>query len=362
MRNKILFINKIQFGYHSDAYMYAKYLKQNYDIISLSLDLNRKRVSMDGVKNVYIPSFSRYQGRFFSIVRNIVFYVIVLYYILTTKSLVFAFYFKGAEHLKRLLPFKRMILCVCTLSVTNDEDFNRASDDRLRKTANMYDMVVILSEGMRRRLNLDHENVHIMPLGAEIISKKEKDFSKFELLYVGTITNRDVDKTIRGLRQFIDSNPTIDINYHIVGDGNTPIELQNLKDLVKELNLNKYVHLYGRIPNTELQPFFDNCNYGISFVPITDYFDNQPVTKTFEYAMSGLFVLGTATKQNLKVIEEGVNGFLIKDSSTEFMKSLKYIRDNYKNIDENRIRQSLTFYKWENLVNNVLSPIISKFF
>ena len=362
MRNKILFINKIQFGYHSDAYMYAKYLKQNYDIISLSLDANRKRVTTDGVKNIYIPSFSGYKGRFFTIIRNLVFYVIVLYYILTTRSLVFVFYFKGAEYLKRLFPFKRMILCVCTLSVTNNEELNRAADDRLRKTTSMYDMVIILSEGMRKRLNLNHENVHIMPLGAEVISMKDKDYSKFELLYVGTITNRDVDKTIRGLREFIDSNPAVEINYHIVGDGNTPIELQNLKDLVKDLDLYKYVHLYGRIPNTELQPFFERCNYGVSFVPITDYYDNQPVTKTFEYAMSGLFVLGTSTKQNLKVIKKGVNGFLIKDSSADFMKSLEYIRDNYKNIDENKIRDSLTYYKWENLINNILSPIISKFF
>lgn len=35
---------------------------------------------------------------------------------------------------------------------------------------------------------------------------------------------------------------------------------------------------------------------------MTEYYDSQPPTKTFEYALSGLYVLATKTRENEKVI------------------------------------------------------------
>lgn len=40
------------------------------------------------------------------------------------------------------------------------------------------------------------------------------------------------------------------------------------------------------------------------YVPITDYYEYQPPTKTFEYVLSGLLCLATATSSNKEVITE----------------------------------------------------------
>jgi glycosyltransferase involved in cell wall biosynthesis len=162
-----------------------------------------------------------------------------------------------------------MILCICTFSVTDDKNINEKLDLRLRRTAIKYDTILILSEGMKNRLNINHSDINVLPLGADIISDENKDYSKFKLLYVGTLTNRDIDKTLLGLKMYLDKYPKVKIEYHIVGDGNTPNELASLKKLSKELELDNYVYFYGRIPNVALKPFFDKCNYGVSFVPKT---------------------------------------------------------------------------------------------
>lgn len=361
MKKKILFINKIQYGYHSDAYMYSKYLKDDFEITFLSLDLGKKRIELEGVKTIYVPSLFKYQGYLFSIIRNLIFYIIAILLIILTDGIIFVFYFKGADILKKVLFFKKMFLCVCTLSVYKDIKLNKEQDLRLLNTTKLYDIIIILSEGMKQRLNLNHTNVHIVPLGSDIISSKKKDYSKFVLLYVGTLTNRDIHKTLYGLKMFIDRNPQVEIEYHIIGDGNTPDELEYLKMESNRMSLNDKVYFYGRIPNVELKPFFDKCNYGISFVPKTEYFDYQPVTKTFEYSMSGLFVIGTSTSENKKVISSK-NGILIEDSSHDFMKSLETIMYKYKCIDEASVRTSLLKYKWENIVLNELKPILLKYY
>lgn len=70
------------------------------------------------------------------------------------------------------------------------------------------------------------------------------------------------------------------------------------------------------LENKDLEPYFEQANVGISFVPMTDHYDAQPATKTFEYSNSGLYVLGTATTENKKSIDN--NGVLIQDTPESF--------------------------------------------
>ena len=67
---------------------------------------------------------------------------------------------------------------------------------------------------------------------------------------------------------------------------------------------------HGRIDYYKLKPFFDKCNVGVSYIPIRDYYQYQPPTKTFEYGLSGLVTIATETKSNQEVINN-CNGILI---------------------------------------------------
>ncbi|MFI3263170.1 MAG: glycosyltransferase [Rikenellaceae bacterium] len=293
-------------------------------------------------------------------INTILFLVMSIIYSLFTDGKIMVFYFKGCIYLKRLLSWKKMILDIRTLSISNNLETNRKNDASLRKCAMLYDFSTIISEGIREKLDFPKEKSSILPLGADQISTVNHDFSSgLKLIYVGTLYGRDIHKTISGLKKFIDIYPNIPITYDIIGDAVDPDIILNLKKITKELNLNNIVTFHGRIPNSELTPFFDNCNIGVSFVPITPYYDHQPVTKSFEYIMSGLYTIATATYCNKEIITN-VNGVLIEDNEEDFCKALEDIYLNKDNINCEKIRQSLIEYRWENIIINKLKPIIEQ--
>ena len=185
-----------------------------------------------------------------------------------------------------------------------------------------------------------------------------KNYSSIRLLYVGTLTNRNIEDTIEGLAMYIKkNNNSFNIKYDIVGDGYYN-EIEKLKALTNKLKLQDIVTFHGRVQHSNLEYFFNNCNIGISYVPITDYFENQPPTKTFEYVLSGLFTIATETNANKEVISNLENGFLITDNSAAFCSALEYISLNLTNLKEEQIRNSLSKYSWRNIVKNYLIPII----
>jgi nucleoside-diphosphate-sugar epimerase len=70
--------------------------------------------------------------------------------------------------------------------------------------------------------------------------------------------------------------------------------------------------------------YFDIHNIGVSYIPMLKCFDNQPPTKTFEYLLSGMPVIATATNANKDIIND-VNGVLINDNSEEVYNGLTAI-------------------------------------
>lgn len=354
----LLLIHKTQFGYHNNAYKHCLYLKDRYNITFICFDSGKKKIKLDGIKVHYIPQFPQHQGIIFTLWRTLSFMLYTILYLLFFKGIIFIYYFKGAIWYKRIFKKKRMILDIRTLSVKNDISYNQKEDLILRKTALLYDHVTFLSEGMRKKIEFPLTQSSILPLGADIISDKKKDFESLKLLYVGTLTNRNIDITLNGIKKFINKYPSARITYDIVGDGNTPIDLEKLIVLAEKLKLNSIITFHGRIPNTELKPFFENCNIGVSFVPKTDYFEYQPVTKTFEYIMSGLFTIGTSTYENKKIINS-TNGVLIEDNQDSFCEALEYIYKNKENIRLLNISSSVIDYQWEKIVNNILLPVLN---
>lgn len=352
MKRHLLFINKIQFGYHTDAYMHCKYLKDKYDISFLCFDTGRKKINMNGIKIIYVP----YNGS--RIMRGIRFLIYSVLKIFFLKGLVLVTYFHGAIYLKKILPWKKMMLDIRTLGVSSNSSDNIKFNTELKTTALLYDHITIISEGIRDKLQLPLNKTTILPLGADSISDKKKQFDKLNLFYVGTLSDRNIENTIYGLNKFINHNKNVEITYDIVGDGYHN-ETEKLQELSKKLDLLNIIKIHGRIPNTELKPFLDKCNVGVSFVPIRDQYEYQPVTKTFEYIMSGLYTIATATYENKKVINEN-NGILIKDDAQDFCKALEYIIKNQKKISTLDISETLFNYKWTKIVNNILYPLLKR--
>lgn len=350
----ILIINKQQFGYLTDVVKWAETIRHSYKVKVICFDVGYKRINVDGVDVTYVP-----YSRFF-VLNAILFYLFCVINIMRTDGVIVE-YFSGCSLLKKIFRKRIMLLDVRTLSVSEDSLSRSSYNRKLLETCRLYDHITVISQGVYDDLKSINIPIDILPLGADQISEVPKSFDRISLLYVGTLSGRDIHKTIYGFSEFCQKHPSNDVMYHIVGEGNTLKERELLNKLINELNLSDKIILYGRVPYDELKPFFDKSNVGVSFVPMTAYYDNQPATKTYEYAMSGLFTIATSTRENKKVINQE-NGILIDDTPEDFCKALESICAKHLDISDEAIRNSVSDYKWPILIQNHLLPIINSIY
>lgn len=349
---KLLIIDKHQFGYLTDTYKWCEHLKDLFKITIVTIsDGQKKKINMDGIRIIEVTSNIKY-------IRGLFFMLLSLYNICVFRGKTIVIYFNGCKLFKMILPWKRIILDIRTLSVSKNDYKRKKFDDKLKRTIRSYDFITIISDGIRNKLNIPSSKSSILPLGSDVLSSKKKEYDYMKLLYVGTLCNRNIHETIIGLARFNKLFPNIKISYDIAGTGDSN-EINEILHLIEEYRMHDIVTFHGFIPYTELNFLFDKCNIGISYVPCTDYYDNQPPTKTFEYILSGLFCIATATFSNKEIINNS-NGILIDSTPDSFTKSLITVCNNITRLDEKSIRDSLKNYEWNDLIINYLIPVLSK--
>lgn len=349
MKRKILFIHREQFGSLTDTLKYCEYLNSKYEIEYLCFDKKRPRICIPNVKIIYVP----YKGSKF--VNGMLFIIAAIIKCIFFNGFIFIIYFPQCSLIKRVLFWRKMHIDIRTLSISKDEKLRHNENFKLNNEINYFDSVSLITEGIKNKIQIkNRKQFFILPLGADIISDKSKKFDSLKLLYIGTLCNRDIIKTIIGLELFIQKYPQISIQYDIVGDGD---EYSDICTYVKRHKLEEYIHLHGRIPYYSLNTFLDVNNIGVSFVPITDYYEFQPPTKTYEYVLSGLYCIATNTFSNRKIINKE-NGILIDDTADSFSNALYDIYLKMSLLNSEDIRKTMLDYKWDNIVNTYLIPII----
>lgn len=349
MKEKLLIIDKRQFGYLTDSYKWCEYLKDEYDITYLCFDAGYEKVKLTGVDVCYV------YYKLPLLLRAMLFVITAIIKVSTFRGKILVIYYPSCSLLKKFFPKKKIHVDIRTLSVNVDEKERRLYDERLIRECACFDSISVISGGIAKKSGL--QNVKILPLGSDIISAAKKVYdNEMRLLYVGTLRNRNLEQTIEGLKLFLAKTSDMELHYDIVGDG-YPGQLDELKNKTKTLGLERYITFHGMIPHGELKRFFDCSNIGISYVPITDYYENQPPTKTYEYALSGLFCIATGTDANKELINCD-NGVIIKDTPESFCEGLEYFISVKGQLEENKIRRSLEFGLWKNIVNKRMKPII----
>lgn len=233
-----------------------------------------------------------------------------------------------------------------TVSVDADKDKARSINARILKDATPFDRIIMISKGGAEQLHLPMHKVDIVGLGADEISSAVKSYDKLHLLYVGTLNNRHIPDTVEGFHKYLLESGDNTATYDIVGDGE---ELQEIKDYVNENKLSDRVFIHGRKPYDQLKPFFDKCNVGVAYVPITEGYSYQPPTKTFEYMLSGLYTIATETWVHRDTVMTG-SGCLIKDTPEAFSSALHHITDIKENISDSYVRRGAHKFLWRNVI------------
>jgi len=124
--------------------------------------------------------------------------------------------------------------------------------------------------------------------------------------------------------------------------------------------LDKNVNFVGRKNHSECVEYFDKCNVGVSFIPMLPQFDNQPPTKNFEYLLSGMICIATATNDNITIIKPDT-GIIINDNAKSFTEGLIQLHNNRFMFKSNDIRKSYLNNCWEKIVESKMKPVLNEF-
>lgn len=179
-------------------------------------------------------------------------------------------------------------------------------------------------------------NIHIIPTGIEVESfysenlpkmnvvkyRKKLNLSKndFILLTVSRVAKeKSIDKLILNHKKLIDEN--MNLKLVIVGDGP---DMDELKNLVKEQNLEKYVIFVGKVPLDDVKYYYRIANVFVT-ASITE---TQGLT-VVEAIASSLPVIAINDDSFKMSVIDGLNGYLFNNDD-EYIDSVKKLYGDKK--------------------------------
>jgi hypothetical protein len=353
-RKKLLIINPNQFGYSAGYYYYCKYLESKFEIEYLCFDKGRKKLYSSKTLVHYISYNNGKFMRTFSFIK-----ASVKLSWQFKPDVLFVLYFKWCFLLSLLCKSSVKILDIRTGSLSSNKIKRKLVNSAYHIQSLFFSKTIILSESLRQLLRIGRAKSLLLSLGAEIYFSGQHDFTSIRLLYIGTFNRRRISDTIEGLAIFLNRFPEIknNLTYTIVGFGSEEEE-SKLRNTIRQFQLDTIVSFEGLKNYEEIKPYFKKANIGVAYVPLTDYYKTQPSTKLFEYVLSGIYTIATANPENSNFIND-LNGILCKDNPESFAESLAHCYQKLSRLDSNVIRNTLSGYQWECLVEAKLYPFLN---
>ena len=230
----------------------------------------------------------------------------------------------------------------------------------LRKESVLFPNITTLSKDLKEYLKLPNHS-QIFELGANVpkISLEGKLSERLNMLYIGTFFERNINVFIEGLKYHCQKFPSEEINFTIIGYGNE-LEESQIANSIKFVPKNLRVSILGRKQPNELPSFYLSNSIGISYVPLKPQFLFQPVTKTIEYLLNGMLVIGTKLKGNEQLIHQQ-NGVLIEEEPESISNGIIQVRSLLeKKIERKIIAKEVKKYTWKNLIDTQYRPLLQK--
>lgn len=347
---KILIVFPYQWGYNTDYLFYSNILRESYEVTYIGYDMGLDVIPNKDINIIHIP----YQGkktkiiflnRIYNLMKNNDYsYVFINYFIFCSVINLFS------------ISSSAKILDIRTSYILPNKFKMRLFNFILKLELRLFKNITVISQGVKEFLKLP-ERAHVLPLGGPKFPTFKKRFNEMNFFYVGTFFDRNIEVTIEAFGRFFETHGhLIKMKYAIVGTG-TNEEINKVLNSIKNNNLERKVSFHGSIRYPELNRFFEDNNIGVSYIPVTEYYDCQPPTKTFEYLLSGMAVLATCTKENLRVINDD-NGVAVKDDVNSTYLGMVKIYQNLENYYSVEIQNSSEKYTWQNIVKNILIPFL----
>lgn len=346
--NSVLFVIPEQYGYSAGYTYYCKYLtKFGYKVGVICLDTGGPKKKLYFNEMVYYVNSNNAIGYRLAILKTIL-------KVKNNYNIIILKYFPGVSTFLLVLLGKRIWLDIRTGSVRRKKLYRRIENLLIKMESFFFRRIFILSLSLAKQLLISSKRTILLPLGAEEMSVNIKTYTdSMRLLYIGTLFGRNLHECIEGFaKYYYENKDKLNLHFDIIGDG-PDFDKKKVLDAIDKNQLNKVVKYHGHLLHEEAAHFFDKCNVGVSYIPMTEFYENQPPTKTFEYVLSGLVCVATNTSANKELIHK-TNGVLHDDNPESFYKALNVVCQNRHLYDYKIIKSSLHKYHWEQIVQNIM--------
>lgn len=357
---KVLVVYPGRFGFHVVSYFLCKYGSQKHEFsyLGTAFSATENFATSANIPNVTVHDHSCKSGIFgrlslLKIIENEV--------ASGNYDVVFTAYIPGISILQGFfLKSKVKVIVDIRSGFLVGNTFKRyCLNALLRFECRRFQNLTINSTLLSKHLGFSHAETTELPLGAEPVATTHRTFDKLHLLYVGALSKRNIELTVLGLKYFIDRCGRDCVSkYDIVGAGSEEDE-KVVFEMIVSCGLENVVAMHGYIPREKTSEFLQNANLGVSYVPITQYYDMQPVTKTYEFLLAGLPLIATRTTQNQRFVNSQ-NGILVEDSPESFSQGLLDLKSQFDigAFDSEKIQEASKQHAWENVISEFYLPFI----
>ena len=359
LKTNLLIFSHNQFGYSITPFKISEKInnKGSFNVTYLGWDYGRKKIYVEGVEVKYISRNGNILLRNIRLLK-------ALHQELRSKkyNVTILQYTRGISLVRLLNLKKKMIFDVRTLSVSDSTWSRKIFNTFLKLESCFFKKKSTISEGVARQLGF--KKYFLLPLGADVITREQSIKNKdLHLLYVGTLQFRQMIVCVRGFHKYLLKSGNKSAKFTIVGDS-FGAELNEIKTYISDHQLEECILTPGRIPHNQLYKHYNNATIGVSFIPMTSWYEHQPVTKTYEYLLAGLPVIATKTYENRIVLHDEYLSELINDNEDEFSEAIENLNNKLILAGEDLCKdlsKKYNKYTWDNIVSNYFVPEINRY-
>lgn len=356
--SRILIVPRCQYGYNTDYFQMANRLAEKGIEVEM-ICFDQGHTKMAEPPNVHVTYIARKEG---SRARNFLAYLsAVSNYVVANRKKIDWVVVSGTIEFCGILPLvlKRIkrniqwIIDIRTCSVVPDPRKRKIYDRLIRISAYFFDQVTVISGLAAERLKIPEYEV--LPLGADCyvdLASKVLNRNELNFLYVGKFDDRRIEDVILAFDRLSEKmNNGIKPKLDIVGFAEREETLVKVMESIENTIHRSDIVYHGRKSHDEIKKLFQTATIGFSYVPITDFFDVQPPTKTYEYLMNGIICIATATKANAEIINEK-NGVLTADNADSLLEGIEKVIDNMGLYNSIELSQTVAGASWKRIVDD----------
>ena len=199
--------------------------------------------------------------------------------------------------------------------------------------------------------NIEKNKISIISNGVDLSKFYTSKLKSKNIIFTGAMYHH------RGLDVLLDAIPEIikkhkDSRFFLIGDGP---EKQKLEKITIEREISEFVYFEKWIDREDIPKKLADSVIGIGPLRLTDVTKGALPIKVLEYMASSLPIIAQNETLPADIIEDGRNGFFIKNAQ-ELAEKINYLLDN-EDIRESfgiKSKEMVKKFDWENIVKDII--------